>query len=154
MNEWGITKESIGAVSISSYEILNSQASKIVHMIRDMGMDSMHVAIKAGVTQSMLVSWMQRYGFQRYALKVQSTKEVAERCRKLEECPAEPNVKPLGSIKKKMKKEAAVLAAHPGRRSGKIPSIEEVQKEARKRGLTYGIFMLSPEYDSWRKLYG
>lgn len=151
--------------------ILNERASEVVSCLLDKKLNIDEVGVRFGVLRSSVICWQQKNGFQITNLRRMDPGELASRCVALEKDP-----KRLAEIERiscereefeqRIKKEIEIeseleaLEEKQKRTNGRekresevIPGIGEVQAEARKHSMSYGQFVLSREYQTWRSSY-
>lgn len=148
LKQKGLTIEGIGARKETGLERLNKNAGEIVRLLLDKKMELKDIAAEMGVTYGVISTWTRKTGLLQGEIGGMSTKELmdivtylecnATNCEWPREIRREPRL-PEG------KKAAAV--------SKDIPTIAEVQREAARRGMSYGHFINSQGYIKWRKAY-
>ena len=152
LKQKGLTIEGLGARRETGLEHLNKNAGDIVRLLLDKKMELKDIAVEMGVTYGVISTWTRKTGLLQGEIGGMSTKELIDIVTYLEcnatncEWPREIRREPrLPEGKEKGKEKAAAV--------GEIPSIAEVQREARRRGMSYGHFINSQGYIKWRKAY-
>ncbi len=148
LKQKGLTIEGIGARKETGLERLNKNAGEIVRLLLDKKMELKDIAAEMGVTYGVMSTWTRKTGLLQGEIGGMSTKEIMDIVTYLEcnatncEWPREIRREPRLPEEKKA---AAV--------SKNIPTISEVQREAARRGISYGHFINSQGYTKWRKAY-
>ena len=144
-NRHKITYKSLGIERKSFRLILNRNASAVVRMLMDPLQTVESVAHEFEVTPHSLASWISATGFTHFYFQKVDNEELVRRCFELVADPEHPNYPHTEA-----KKIHAEKVREEKRRSNRVPTIGEVQKEARKYHMTYGEFVSSPLYTKWR----